>query len=91
MANYKKIKQFENTGILVSDWITNKETLKCFNSEKHCVAYYSETFRGDTTHYYKIVPKDWLSSNGFEFVSELPTPADQDAIYKLIDKHYNHR
>lgn len=30
MANYKKIKQFENTGILVSDWITNQETLKCF-------------------------------------------------------------
>ncbi|WP_029186079.1 hypothetical protein [Streptococcus suis] len=89
MANYNKVKQFENTGILISDWITNKETLKNFDSERFCLAYYSETFRGETKYYYKIVPKDWLSDNTFKLVSELPTPIRQGTIYGLISKHYN--
>lgn len=88
MANYVQPKKFEGTQIAISDWITNTKTLEIFNKKDFVLGYYTETFRGTTTFFYKIVKREYISDGSFKFVSELPDKNNKKVIYNIIANHY---
>ncbi|WP_449461216.1 hypothetical protein [Streptococcus suis] len=87
MANYLQPKRFENTNIVISDWITNTTTLSIFNSEDYCIGFYLDSY--DNHYYYKIVKFQDVEERAWQFVANLPSVKNRKKhVFDLIEKHY---